>query len=212
MQADFSNLTNRAEIISLADRYKVPAIYPASFFSKEHAVGVSCHDPAMSRYRRPTIEGGYSFSQSCLLTGRANCLSNISSACGRFIVRFRRACRLKRTLSASCRTIFMQCRRCLPAMPISRRAGAKSKAVFLAGYLRCKRSRSQVQRRETGIWLRRFWEHTIRDDADFARHVDYIHFNPVRHRSAEGRAVPVPSRTGDLARDDGFRSAQHPIT
>jgi putative transposase len=31
------------------------------------------------------------------------------------------------------------------------------------------------------LWQRRFWEHTIRDERDFARHVDYIHFNPVRH-------------------------------
>ena len=44
------------------------------------------------------------------------------------------------------------------------------------------RSRSQVQRRKTGIWPRLFWEHLIRDDADFERHVDYIHFNPVKHR------------------------------
>jgi REP-associated tyrosine transposase len=31
------------------------------------------------------------------------------------------------------------------------------------------------------LWQRRFWEHTVRDDGDFARHVDYIHFNPVKH-------------------------------
>ena len=31
------------------------------------------------------------------------------------------------------------------------------------------------------LWQRRFWEHTIRDDADLGRHVDYIHYNPVRH-------------------------------
>jgi putative transposase len=43
------------------------------------------------------------------------------------------------------------------------------------------RSRSQVRRRETGFWQRRFWEHAIRDDRDFERHVDYIHFNPVKH-------------------------------
>src|ERR1700730_5821560 len=30
--------------------------------------------------------------------------------------------------------------------------------------------------------LRRYWEHAIRDDADLSRHVDYIHFNPVKHR------------------------------
>jgi putative transposase len=32
------------------------------------------------------------------------------------------------------------------------------------------------------LWQRRFWEHTIRDDGDFARHVDYIHINPLKHR------------------------------
>jgi putative transposase len=34
---------------------------------------------------------------------------------------------------------------------------------------------------EYALWQRRFWEHTIRDDGDFERHVDYIHFNPVKH-------------------------------
>jgi len=34
---------------------------------------------------------------------------------------------------------------------------------------------------EAALWQRRFWEHTIRDDRDFERHVDYVHFNPVKH-------------------------------
>jgi putative transposase len=34
---------------------------------------------------------------------------------------------------------------------------------------------------DLALWQRRFWEHTIGDDRDFARHVDYIHFNPVKH-------------------------------
>ena len=34
---------------------------------------------------------------------------------------------------------------------------------------------------EYGLWQRRFWEHPIRDDEDFSRHFDYVHFNPVRH-------------------------------
>jgi putative transposase len=34
---------------------------------------------------------------------------------------------------------------------------------------------------EYALWQRRFWEHTIRDEIDFERHVDYVHFNPVRH-------------------------------
>jgi putative transposase len=39
-----------------------------------------------------------------------------------------------------------------------------------------------LAKREQGIWQRRYWEHAIRDDIDFERHVDYIHFNPVKHR------------------------------
>jgi putative transposase len=34
---------------------------------------------------------------------------------------------------------------------------------------------------EAALWQRRFWEHTIRDEEDFERHVDYVHFNPVKH-------------------------------
>jgi putative transposase len=36
-------------------------------------------------------------------------------------------------------------------------------------------------RRERGIWQRRYWEHRIRDDRDLEIHVDYIHYNPVKH-------------------------------
>ncbi|MDR0777084.1 MAG: transposase [Azonexus sp.] len=42
-------------------------------------------------------------------------------------------------------------------------------------------SPSRAARSERGIWQRRYWEHTIRDEADFARHTDYIHINPVKH-------------------------------
>jgi putative transposase len=34
---------------------------------------------------------------------------------------------------------------------------------------------------ERGIWQRRYWEHVVRDESDYVRHVDYIHFNPVKH-------------------------------
>ena len=35
--------------------------------------------------------------------------------------------------------------------------------------------------RERGFWQRRYWEHLIRDDEDWNRHRDYIHYNPVKH-------------------------------
>ena len=34
---------------------------------------------------------------------------------------------------------------------------------------------------EKAVWQRRSWEHTIRDQDDFNRHFDYIHYNPVKH-------------------------------
>ncbi len=40
---------------------------------------------------------------------------------------------------------------------------------------------SRRLKRERGFWQRRYWEHQIRDENDLARHVDYIHYNPVKH-------------------------------
>lgn len=45
----------------------------------------------------------------------------------------------------------------------------------------------QVKRHRNGeyaFWQQRFWEHTIRNAIDFERHVDYVHFNPVKHKLA----------------------------
>ncbi|MCP4489397.1 MAG: transposase [Gammaproteobacteria bacterium] len=43
------------------------------------------------------------------------------------------------------------------------------------------RSMIRQNRNERGIWQRRYWEHTIRDDIDYAVHMDYLHYNPVKH-------------------------------
>jgi len=42
-------------------------------------------------------------------------------------------------------------------------------------------SRVRSNRGKRGIWQRRFWEHLIRDEADFARHVEHCSINPVKH-------------------------------
>jgi putative transposase len=55
------------------------------------------------------------------------------------------------------------------------------KSNFSRGLQDQPRSPSKIVKREKGIWQRRFWEHAIRDDADLERHVDYIHFNPIKH-------------------------------
>ncbi len=56
------------------------------------------------------------------------------------------------------------------------------KSVFSRGLPAGERvSASRANKGERGIWQRRYWEHTLRDEADFARHADCIHFNPAKH-------------------------------
>ena len=42
-------------------------------------------------------------------------------------------------------------------------------------------SPSRIRRRESGIWQRRFWEHQIRNESDLMNHMNYLHWNPVKH-------------------------------
>ena len=55
------------------------------------------------------------------------------------------------------------------------------KSGFSRGIEARPRSPSKIVKREKGIWQRRYWEHAIRDEADLERHIDYVHFNPVKH-------------------------------
>ena len=55
------------------------------------------------------------------------------------------------------------------------------KGAFTAGLVAAGAPLAPNQKGEYKLWQRRFWEHTIRDDGDFERHVDYIHINPVKH-------------------------------
>ena len=56
------------------------------------------------------------------------------------------------------------------------------KALFTAHIPEGERLSARCQKKgERGIWQRRFWEHVIRDEVDYERHLDYIHYNPVKH-------------------------------
>jgi putative transposase len=94
-------------------------------------------------------------------------------------------------------------------------------------------SASRAAKGERGIWQRRYWEHTLRDQDDLIRHLDYIHFNPVKHTGTRhecktgpiprfaagsgstpirwiGQAIPA-RRHVPSAKDDGFRfRSTHP--
>lgn len=66
---------------------------------------------------------------------------------------------------------------------------------------------------ERSLWQRRFWEHRIQDEEDLNRHVDYIHFNPVKHGWVlRARDWPYSSlhrfvREGRLPQDWGISAA-----
>ncbi|KTC96734.1 REP-associated tyrosine transposase [Legionella feeleii] len=55
------------------------------------------------------------------------------------------------------------------------------KTYFLQEILSAGEPLLKNQRNEYNLWQRRFWEHRIRDESDFYAHVNYIHFNPVKH-------------------------------
>lgn len=55
------------------------------------------------------------------------------------------------------------------------------KSGFVRGLARSGIPMARNAKGEADIWQRRFWEHTLRDEADFAVHCDYIHINPVKH-------------------------------
>jgi putative transposase len=60
-----------------------------------------------------------------------------------------------------------------------------TKRLHASGALDASGAARRGRRGELGLWQRRFWEHQIRDARDFANHVDYIHFNPVKHGLAQ---------------------------
>ena len=67
-------------------------------------------------------------------------------------------------------------------MPTIHYAGRSSRPGSRGGWQKDEHIRASRQaKREYGIWQRRFWEHQIRDEIDLARHVNYIHYNPVKH-------------------------------
>lgn len=56
-----------------------------------------------------------------------------------------------------------------------------TKSWLAAGGTEQRITTSKIAHRNRGVWQARFWEHTIRDENDLARHFDYIHYNPVKH-------------------------------
>ena len=70
------------------------------------------------------------------------------------------------------------------------------KRRFTIGYLKQigpgeERNASRQKKHEATVWQRRFWEHSIEDSEDLEIHLDYIHYNPIKH-GVVGRAIDWP--------------------
>jgi putative transposase len=75
---------------------------------------------------------------------------------------------------------------CIWQLPQGDSDNARRWAIIKAEFARRlpnteQRSQVRINRRERGIWQRRYWEHVIENDADLAAHINYINRNPVKH-------------------------------
>lgn len=67
----------------------------------------------------------------------------------------------------------------------------KARFTRRVGFHPTNRTASKVAKGDAGLWQRRFWEHTIRDAADFDAHMRYCWLNPVKH-GLVGQATDWP--------------------
>ena len=137
----------------------------------------------MPNYRRHRVEGGCSFFTVNLRDRRSDLLVTRIDALRDAV----RATRALRPFHIDAWVVLPDHMHCLWTLPPGDvdfpRRWQMIKVRFSQSVPRPdSRPASLVHKRETGIWQRRYWEHAIRDDRDFAAHMDHVHFNPVKHR------------------------------
>ena len=148
------------------------------------------HIPGMPDYRRNRVPGGTFFFTVNLLDRRSDLLVTQIDLLRDAV----RRVRARAPFRFDARVVLPDHMHCLWTLPQGDAdfpgRWRAIKTAFVKG-LPAGESRSPVMtsRRERGIWQRRHWEHTIRDDRDFAAHMDYTHFNPVKQVSQSTRRI-----------------------
>jgi putative transposase len=142
----------------------------------------------MSDYRRYFVAGGTYF--FTVVTHRRVRLFDDARARRLLGSAFRR-CQLQMPMDILAIVLLPDHLHCLWALPPGDKDYSQRwqwiKSEFTHQWLECggaelPRQSSDLRERRRGVWQRRFWEHTIRDESDLERHADYIHYNPVRHK------------------------------
>ena len=143
----------------------------------------------MPQYRRAKTKGAaYFFTVNCLQRGQAGILTdNIDLLRNSF-----RKVKLDHPFTVDAIVILPDHLHCIWTMPENDADFSKRWSLIKGNFSRTLPmekseaiSKSRKLRSERGIWQRRFWEHQIRDDFDYKNHMDYIHFNPVKHGYCE---------------------------
>jgi putative transposase len=141
----------------------------------------------MADYRRYYVPGGTVFF-TLVTKGRARFLCE--GAAPQILGQKMRDCRARWPFRVDAIVLLPDHLHCLWSLPpddhdYSRRwAWIKkefTKAYLAAGGREHAVSSARRRRGDRGVWQPRFWDHQIRDELDFERHFDYIHYNPVKH-------------------------------
>lgn len=145
----------------------------------------------MPRYHRPWVPGGTWFFTVNLQDRSSDLLVNEMQAL-RAAFAITRATRPFRLLAA---VVMPDHLHCLWTLPPGDSDNAMRWRLIKADFSRRVRGRqpreSQRRHRERGLWQRRYWERLVVDERDLHAHIDYIHYNPVRHGLAD-RAIDWP--------------------
>ena len=141
----------------------------------------------MTQYRRAKVYGGYYFFTVVTYKRRRFLVDNPARSCRRSAWQTVRKNRPFETLAFCLLPDHLHCVWLLPEgdddfslrwMLIKK---GFTRRYLKAGGFESGQGLSREKKRERGIWQRRFWEHQIRDQKDLHKHVDYIHYNPVKH-------------------------------
>jgi putative transposase len=148
----------------------------------------ACYNSYMTEYRRATLPGGYYFFTVVTHRRRKLFLQQTARDCLRYGIDTAQKRSGFENIAMCLMPEHLHCIWKLPdgdADFSSRWSIIKTcftRRYRSLGGLEISQSKSRSRKRERGMWQRRFWEHQIRDQTDLQRHIDYIHYNPVKHR------------------------------